>query len=435
MTQTAQTNRLTAHEAAFAANMQALNLETANRFITALSGGPDSTALACLADRYARSRGKDHQAVIVNHNIRPDAANEALRVRQRMQKRGIASQILTIKNKAPATAVQEWARHERFAALTKLARQQGAVLLVAHHQSDQAETVLMRLSRGSGVVGLAGMRALTQRDAVWVARPLLDWSADSLMDVLGLFDCAYEDDPSNQNTQFERVQMRQFLRDGGACGETLATGALRLRRTMLALSNHLDAASSTIWHAATPLFATGHAVMDMGKLSDLPQTAWVYRVRQLIRQIGGRPYGASDQALTGLHQRLLAGQNSTLGGCQFVQSGQHGKARRFYVVRELGRTPEMVDVAAGDDIIFAGCWRVRTNQDGRLVHAGALAKSHDANASTIWPPAIAALPYIVRRAIPVISTLDGRVFYPQLKGVNPAVTSIDTALSAQFLGR
>ena len=129
MTQTAQTNRLTAHEAAFAAHMQALNLETANRFITALSGGPDSTALACLADRYARSRGKDHQAVIVNHNIRPDAANEALRVRQRMQKRGIASQILTIKNKAPATAVQEWARHERFAALTKLARQQCSVLL------------------------------------------------------------------------------------------------------------------------------------------------------------------------------------------------------------------------------------------------------------------------------------------------------------------
>ena len=105
MTQTAQTKRLNAHEAAFAANMQALNLGAANRFITALSGGPDSTALACLADRYARSRGKDHQAVIVNHNIRPDAANEALRVRQRMQKRGIASQILTIKNKAPSTAV------------------------------------------------------------------------------------------------------------------------------------------------------------------------------------------------------------------------------------------------------------------------------------------------------------------------------------------
>jgi hypothetical protein len=95
----------------------------------------------------------------------------------------------------------------------------------------------------------------------------------------------------------------------------------------------------------------------------------------------------------------------------------------------------MVEVAAGDDIIFAGCWRVRTNQDGRLVHAGALAKSHDPNASIIWPPAVVALPYIVRRAIPVIITLDGGVFYPQLIGVNPAVTSMDTALSAQFLGR
>ena len=229
--------------------------------------------------------------------------------------------------------------------------------------------------------------------------------------------------------------MRQFLRGDGTYGETFAAGALRLRRAMMVLSNHLDAASSEIWHAATTLFATGHAVMDMSKLSDLPQTAWVYRVRQLIRQIGGRPYGASDQALRWLHQRLLAGQNSTLGRCQFVKSRRHGKAGSFYVVRELGRAPEAVDVVAGDDVIFAGCWRVRTNRDGRLLHAGTLAKSHDVDASTICLPDFAALPHVVRRAIPVISTLDGRVFHPHLKGWNAAVTSIDKAMLAQFLGR
>ena len=170
MTQTAKTSRLARYEAAFASSMRALNLETADRFITALSGGPDSTALACLADLYARSHGKDHQAVIVNHNIRPDAANEAVRVSQRMKNRAIASQILTIEDNPPETGVQAWARHQRFASLTKLARQQGAVVLVAHHQADQAETVLMRLAHGSGVVGLAGMHGLTVRDAVLVAR-------------------------------------------------------------------------------------------------------------------------------------------------------------------------------------------------------------------------------------------------------------------------
>ena len=173
MTQIAQTRRLAAYEAAFASSMRALNLENADRLITALSGGPDSTALACLADLYARSRGKDHQAVIVNHNIRSDATSEAVRVSQRMKNRGIASQILTVEENAPETGVQEWARRQRFAALTKLARQQSAVILVAHHQ-DQVETVLMRLAHGS-VIGLVGMRGLTMRDAVPVARPLLDW--------------------------------------------------------------------------------------------------------------------------------------------------------------------------------------------------------------------------------------------------------------------
>ncbi len=435
MTQIAQTSRLAAYEAAFASSMRALKLETSDRFISALSGGADSTALACLADLYARSHGKDHQAVIVNHNIRPDATSEAIRVSQRMKNRAIASQILTLVDKAPETGVQEWARHQRFAALTKLARQQGAVVLVAHHQIDQAETVLMRLAHGSGVVGLAGMRGLTMRDAALVARPLLDWHADSLVDVLGLLDCDYEDDPSNQNSQFERVQIREFLRAAAASGSPVTDDALRLGRAMQALSDHLDSASSLLWQAATCLFPAGHAVIDMDKLSDLPQVAWVYRVRQLIRQIGGRPYGVSDLAVTGLHERLLAGRNSTLGGCQFVKSLRRGEPAIFFVVRELGRAPETVDVAADDDVIFAGCWRVRTKHAGKLLHAGAIAKLDEVTASTAWPADIASLPYVVRRAIPVIIALDGGVFYPQLLGVNTAVTSMETALSAQFLGR
>ena len=433
--QIAQTSRLVAYEAAFASCMQALNLGTKPRFITALSGGPDSTALACLADRYARSNGKEHQAIIINHNIRPDAAKEAVRVSQRMKNRAIASQILTIKDKVPKTGVQEWARNQRFSALTKLARQQDAVVLVAHHQADQAETVLMRLTHGSGVVGLAGMRGLIKRDAVLVARPMLDWHAESLVDVLGLLNCDFENDPTNHNSQFERVKMREFLRCAEASGSPLTDDALRLGRAMQALSDHLDTASSTLWQSATCLLPSGHAVIDMDKLSDLSQPAWAYRVRQLIRQIGGRPYGVSDLAVTALHERLLAGCNSTLGGCQFVRSLRRGELDRFFVVRELGRALEALDVMADDDVIFARCWRVRTKQAGKLVHAGVLAKFDDGCASTVWPADIAKLPYVVRRAIPAIVTLDGAVLYPQIKGVNQAGAPVNTAFTAQFLGR
>ena len=435
MTPIAPISRLPAYEAAFASSMRALDLETANRFITALSGGPDSTALACLADFYARSHGKHHQAVIVNHNIRPNATVEAVRVSQRVKNRGIDSQILSITSKAPKTGLQNWARNQRFTALTKFARQQGAVLLLAHHKLDQAETVLMRLAHGSGVVGLVGMRGVTIRDAVPVARPLLDWHADKLVDLLSLLDCGFEDDPSNRNNQFERVQMRKFLLDAAASGVPMTDRALRLGRVMQALSDHLGTASLTLWQAATCLFPTGYSVIDMGKLVDLPRPAWVYRVRQLLRQVGGRPYGVSEIAVTRLYERLLAGRNCTLGGCQFVKSLRQGEPASYYVVRELGRQPETLDVAAGDDVIFSGCWRVRTKRAGKLQHAGTHALSENEMASAACPAHIAGLPYVVRRAIPVIITLDGAVFYPQLIGINVALNSKGIAVAAQFLGQ
>ena len=434
MMQIAPISRLVSYQAAFASSMRALNLETADRFITALSGGPDSTALACLADFYARSHGKLHQAVIVNHNIRPNAYSEAVRVSQRMKSRAIASQILNIQGETPKTGLQNWARNQRYAVLTKLAREQGAVLLVAHHQADQAETVLMRLASGSGVVGLVGMRCLTIRDAVLVARPLLEWQPDDLIDLLGLLGCDYEDDPSNQNRQFERVQIRGFLSDATESGLPLTNSALRLGRAMKALANHLDTASSTLWQAATCLFPTGYAMIDIDKLSHLPQPAWVYRVRQLIRQIGGRPYGVSDMAVTGLYERLKSGQNSTLGGCHFVQSLRSQESARFYVVRELGRKPAVLDVVADDDVIFAGCWRVRTNQAGTLVHEGAHGKPDDRGAPTAWPLDGVSLPYVARRAIPVIITLDGKVSYPQILMANTLPTPTTVAFSAQFMG-
>ena len=434
MTQIARINLIADYQAAFASSMRALNLENANRLITALSGGPDSTALACLADLYARTHGKEHQAVIVNHNIRPEATAEAVRVSQRMKKRAITSHIVTIKDKAPETGLQEWARHQRFAVLAKMARKKGAVLLFGHQRADQAETVLMRLSRGSGIVGLAGIVGVSMRDAVLVARPLLDWDAKTLVSVLGLVGCDYEDDPSNQNSQFERVQMRKFLGYAEASGLPLIDDALRLGRVMRALSDHLDQASSTLWQAATHMFPTGHAVIDIDKLSNLPYTAWVYRIRQLIRQVGGRPYFVSDKAVAGLHERLLAGLNSTLGGCQFVKSTRPGRTACFYLVRELGRTPEVLDVAVDDDVIFAGCWRVWAKQAGRLLHAGALAKSEERAASKAWPADIATLPYIVRRAIPVITTLDGGVVYPQLIERHKQLKFPRKMSSAQFLG-
>ena len=92
---------------------------------------------------------------------------------------------------------------------------------------------------------------------------------------------------------------------------------------------------------------------------------------------------------------------------------QPGKTARFYVVREIGRVPRECNVAAGDDVIFAGCWRVRTALAGRLLNAGTASYRDGTTTAAPPPDMIAALPYIVRRVIPVLCTLDGGLIYPQ----------------------
>ena len=173
-----------------------------------LSGGPDSSALACLADRYARSCGSAHHAIIVNHNIRSETTGEAERVRQRMHARAIATQIVTVKDKAPSTGIQEWARHQRFALLTKHARQQRAVLLLAHHQADQAETVLLRLLRGSGTTGLGAMEVV--RDGRYV-RPLLGVRRREIEEYAQEWALSYREDSSNRDLRFMRNRVRSEL--------------------------------------------------------------------------------------------------------------------------------------------------------------------------------------------------------------------------------
>ena len=117
-----------------------------------------------------------------------------------------------------------------------------------------------------------------------------------------------------------------------------------------------------------------------------------------------------------------------------MQSLRSQELARFYVVRELGRKPEVLDIVADDDVIFAGCWRVRTNQAGTLVHEGAQEKSDDRGAPTAWLSDFASLPYVARRAIPVIITLDGKVSYPQILNADSIPTPTAVAFSAQFMG-
>lgn len=178
----------------------------------AVSGGPDSVALLLLAN--AARPGKV-EAATVDHTLREGSRKEAEMVAELCAKIGVPHQILTVEwDKKPETAIQERARLRRYKALADWAGERGIKLVAtAHHAEDQAETLLMRLVRGSGVRGLAGMRPFRKFPGadIALARPLLRWTRSELADICAKAGVETVQDPSNEDEKFERVRVRETI--------------------------------------------------------------------------------------------------------------------------------------------------------------------------------------------------------------------------------
>jgi tRNA(Ile)-lysidine synthase len=178
----------------------------------AVSGGPDSMALPLLA---AAARPGLVEAATVDHALRPESRSEAEMVADICGRLGIPHEILSVEWEAkPTSAIQERAREARYRLLTAWVRERGlSALATAHHLDDQAETLVMRLLRGAGVRGLAGMRraAPAPGDDLPLVRPLLSWRHSELEELCRAAGVIPVADPSNADEQFERVRVRRAL--------------------------------------------------------------------------------------------------------------------------------------------------------------------------------------------------------------------------------
>lgn len=177
----------------------------------AVSGGPDSTALLLLAAAAFPGRV---EAATVDHGLRPESAREAADVAGLCARLGVPHEILTVEL-APGN-IQAEARRARYAALAGWIEARGlGALATAHHADDQAETLLLRLNRASGVAGLAGTRArgVIPGTAIPLLRPLLGWRRGELDAVVEAAGVAAAQDPSNLDDRFDRARLRKALAD------------------------------------------------------------------------------------------------------------------------------------------------------------------------------------------------------------------------------
>ena len=216
-------------------------LGRAKSLLIAVSGGPNSTALLLMAAEWAARRGKTRiEAATVDHGLRPESAAEAMSVAALCRRLGLAHHTLVWKGAKPASRLQERAREARYRLLIDCARAIRAdALVTAHHADDQAETVLFRLLRGSGVAGLRGMDAMSARDGVAVARPLIGVKKSDLVAFCRARRARFVDDPSNADPRYARTRLRALiarLAEEGLNAETLDRLARRAGETEEALA-------------------------------------------------------------------------------------------------------------------------------------------------------------------------------------------------------
>lgn len=267
----------------------------------AVSGGGDSMALLLLAHAVLPER---IAVATVDHGLRPESAGEAAVVAEACRNLGVPHESLRVT--VADGNLQDRARTARYAALAGWCRANRLwALATAHQLDDQAETLAMRLNRGSGLAGLAGVRSRgVLPDAnLLVLRPLLGWRRAELEAVTEGSGFAPVADPSNADTRFERVRMRQALAEADWLDSAgLARSAAMLGEAEAYVSQRIDAAFEE-WVQ----MAGGEARLSPGQ-SDFEAVELVLRI---IARLGGSPTRADAATLV---VRLRRGENASLGG-------------------------------------------------------------------------------------------------------------------------
>lgn len=301
----------------------------------AVSGGPDSMALAVLLREWARSTGRRLTALIVDHGIRAGSDAEASLVSERLSVASIPGVVLRWDGLKPSTGLQARARDARYALMLDWCREQGVgSLFVGHHADDQAATVTMRIARGSGIDGLGAMRPVTERSGVRICRPLLTVPKSTLIAFLGAQGLAWVDDPTNDDPRHERNRIDVELAAHPASAQQRA----RLNRLAGRAARAADALqlwTDRVWTESAVTGAAGDVTLDLAAFQAVPEEI---RLRLLLRaaaQAGGISPGLekAERAIAHLQQDgpLLT---LTLGHALVRQSGKSVR-----VVREQRNLP------------------------------------------------------------------------------------------------
>ncbi len=337
--------------------------EAAPRLAVGCSGGADSMALTLLMQDWVADQGGSMTALTVDHRLRPDSTAEANRVAALLGSRNIPHEILTRPETRVDGNLQATARAARYDLMSRWCVRHGVLHLgLAHHCEDQAETVLLRLSRGSGVDGLSAMAPVAETASVRLLRPLLDLPKARLRATLTAHGAEHVDDPSNENESFARVRFRRsapMLASEGLTVRRLCDTARRMARARQAL----DRGASDLLARSATLHPEGYGYLDRAALCGAPEEVALRALARMLGCIGGTPYPPRLERLERLYAALTAPTGlvsaRTLMGCRIAPVHD-----QLLICREPRAAKD--SLVADGDLVWDGRFRLTVDGDPRF---------------------------------------------------------------------
>ncbi len=395
-------NRL---EHVFSQSLFELGIKTGDSFVIGVSGGPDSLALAALYANWSKNSHTNCFAVIIDHGLRANSDEEAILAQNELKKLQLNSKIVKIGKVPPKGNIQNWARTQRFEILISEARSLNALLMLAHHQDDQIETIYMRLGHNSGLIGLNGIKKQRLFQGIRLIRPLLSQKKVDLVNYCRDKKIKYAEDPSNYVMKYERVRARAHLQ----ADERLSKQLLKLGKYVEKIAGVFQKYCSE-WcakhiHVELPVYAS----IPLDEFVRLPEIMKINVLQQLLWQIGAGAYPANNNSIKGGLKKINARLKFTLAGCILVSKKEtleiHAERKRF--------NNKPIKISVNKPLIIDNRWLIFSD---KVIFIHQMSDEHYqfANQDLKFNHFIKKWRYPGRLCIPLLLDLDDRLVQPHI---------------------
>ena len=312
-------------------------------FALAVSGGSDSLCLAYFTKIYASEFGNKIHVLIVDHNLRKESHQEALKVKEILGKRKILSKILSWKGKVPKSNIQKKARDMRYTMLSNYcSKNKVKYLITAHHGDDQIENFFIRLLRGSGLTGLSSMPVKAKyNNNLKIIRPFLSLEKKDLKYVTLNYFKTYIKDPTNYDEKFLRVRIRKYRKN-------MEKEGLDTRKIIKTVDNLVSANQAINFYKNKALYkhasfvSKNKCLINKKIFSDEAGEIIFKSFSDILSLISGTYYPPRSKKVINLINRVKKSKftKSTLGGCIVEQKDNFILISKESKIKKMSYQPQ-----------------------------------------------------------------------------------------------